>query len=916
MHFKFYLTSFLLSFTLIAAGQVVINEYSAANFSDHFDNFGEYEDWVELYNVGAVTIDLSGYHLSDNINNTDKWVFPDGVMINAGDHLMIYCSDLDQLAGTNVHAGFKLTQTKQEYIVLSDPNQNLVDAIQITEPNQVNHSTGRVTDGDPSWAVFNDPTPGNANTNAFVKYEDGPVLSEEAGFYSGSVTVAMTANPGVDIRYTLDGSEPTPSSTLYSNPVTVSQTTVVKATAFNSDPGVLPSFTEVNTYFIDVSHGVVVLSVAGDELNTLMGGNQINPIGSFEYFEGGAFIDEAYGEYNKHGNDSWAYQQRGIDWITRDQMGYTSSIDHKIFPRKDRNRYQRLILKAAANDNYSFEQGGAHIRDGYVHTLSQRADMELDERTSRSCVIYINGEYWGVYDMREKVDDPDFTNRYYNQGEKWLDYIKTWGGTWEEYGSRADWDALTTYITNNDMSVDANYEQVTEELNVQSLVDYMILNTHIVCTDWLNWNTSWWRGRNPNGEAQKWRYSLWDLDASFGHYINYTNIPDQSPNADPCFAENLPADFEGHGGLIGALMENEDFHSLYVNRYADMNNSFFTCDYMYALLDSMIADIEPEMQMQIDRWGGNYNEWQDNVQALKDFIGFRCTAINTGIEDCYDVEGPYPVTVNVEPPNIPNRVQVNTFIPNSFPYIGDYFVGTNLQFAARPAPAWAFSHWEVDNNVFTPDQFSEVIELALADSTGDIITAYFIPEVPCANAFDFEFTKTLSSIEAAWSGPPNFVSYEIGYRKTGSGDDYETISITDPKHTFFGLEVCTEYDIRVRSICDFAIGEYREFVEKTECFTDDNEAIAGIYEWNVFPNPFSDQLTTDVILAQASDLSIEIFAMNGQTLLHQDMSYSSAGQHIISLEVDANWPDGMYMVRVVTAEGSVVKRVVKSGNGF
>lgn len=911
MHLKFYPLLLFLLFTQSLFAQVVINEYSAANMDGISDNYGEREDWVELYNTGSSNADISGYWLSDRLNNPDKWEFPAGTILGPGEHLLIYCSDRDEVSGGFYHAGFKLTQTKQEYIVFSDPSQNLVDAIQIVAANQVNHSSGRVQDGDVSWGIFQNPTPGAPNSNASQGYDAKPVFSQEAGFYNGSVSLSISASAGAEIRYTLDGSEPTQSSTLYSNPFTITETTVVKAKAYGDDASFLPSFVEANTYFIDEEHTIPVLSIAGDDLADLLAGSQFDPRGSFEYFEDEQLIDEAYGEFNKHGNDSWAYPQRGIDYITRDQMGYTSSISHQIFPTKDRDNFQRLIIKAAANDNYPFSNGGAHIRDAYVHTLSDLGGFELDERTSRPCIVYLNGEYWGVYDMREKVDDPDFTRAYYDQGEKWLDYIKTWGGTWEEYGSRDDWDDLHDFITANDMSVQANYEQAAEELNMLSLIDYMIINTHVVCMDWLNWNTSWWRGRKPEGEAKKWRYALWDMDATFGHYINYTGIPNTEPNADPCYAEDLPADFEGHGELISALLENEEFHSLYVNRYADMNNSFFTCDYMFGLLDSMIAEIEPEMQQQIDRWGGTMPEWQSNVQELRDFIDSRCVEINGGIVDCYEVEGPFPVTVNIEPPNEPNNVRVNTFIPAEYPFMGDYFVGTTLGFTAVPDPDWELDHWEVDNNTFTPGQFATAIQLSLTDTLGDVVTAVFRPAIPCAPAVNYEFDTTLSSIIIAWDGPSNIISYELGYRKTGSGEDYSTFTLTDPGYSIFGLDICTEYDIRIRTICDFAVGAYDEFVIKTNCLTDTEEAQAGIFEWNAYPNPFQNDLTLDLILAEQTDVTLQVLNLAGQVLVHQPCGQMQTGQHRLPIETGSDWADGVYLIRVMTNEGTVVSRVMK-----
>lgn len=898
-------------FDMSAHAQVIINEYSAANLDGVTDNYGEHEDWVELYNAGTTTLSLEGYFLSDDPAEPEKWQFPAGIVIEPGEHLIVFCSDRNEYSMGFIHAGFKLTQTKHEYIVLSDPQHNTLDLVQITQPNQLNHSTGRIADADPNWGVFANPTPGAPNFGAKVGYAPIPSASHAAGFYNGPITVNLVVPPGTTVHYTTDGSEPTANSNTYSGPIFIGQTTVLKARAFPTSNNLLPGFTLVNTYFINEKHFMPVLSLAGDDIMTLLLGSQIEPRGSFEFFENEERIDLAYGEFNKHGNDSWAYDQRGIDYITRDQMGYTSSISHQIFPQKNRDNFQRLILKAAANDNYPALSDGAHIRDAYVHTLAQKAQLELDARTYRPCVIYINGQYWGIYEIREKVDDPDYTRYYYNQGEKWIDFIKTWGATWEEYGSRQDWDDLHYFITTNDMSVPSNYQYAKERLNMLSLIDYFIINTHTVCQDWLNWNTAWWRGRKPDGQAKKWRYTLWDMDATFGHYINYTGIPDPSANADPCYGEDLFADFEGHGKLIQSLMANEEFHSLYVNRYADLNNSFFTCDFMIDLLDSLLAAIEPEMPAHINRWGGSLSQWQQNVQQLKDFIYARCTVIDQGIVECYDVEGPYPVTVLVYPDNQMNKVRVNTFVPGSFPYVGDYFAGTNLSFAALPQDGWVLDHWEVVNNDFAPDPLADTIHLSLDNVFADTVIAVFRPDVPCPNAYNFSFDTTFSTIVAYWNGPPNFISYEFGYRKAGSNEEWTTFSTTENEFTLSGLDMCTSYEIRVRSICGFALGSYEYFTVNTACLntlTDES----NILEFYAYPNPFFASAKINLVTsADLTKVSLEVYTPTGQLLQNQYFDKLPTGQHHWIIDESNNWPSGIYLLVLKSKEGVLIRRVAK-----
>jgi len=903
------------TFLLIAGfaqAQVVINEFSAANRNGITDNYGEQGDWIELYNTGSSTFDLSGYHLSDNKANPTKFVIPNGVSIGAGGYLLVYATGRDEFDGGSLHTNFKLSQSPgNEEVVFADQAGNLITNYELEIANQLDHSRGRLTDGAADWGVLTNPTPGGPNNTVVTKYADPVLMDLEPGFYSGSVTINLsTTEPSAEIYYTVDGSEPTQSSILYTMPLIFDKTTVVRARAYSDAPNVIEGFIETNTYFVDDFHTIKVISIAGgDPLSDLMDGTQNEPIGSFELYEDdGLFLDEAVGDFNKHGNDSWAYPQRGLDYICRDEYGYNNDLDDEIFDNKERNDFQRLIIKAAANDNYPFENG-AHIRDAYVHTLSQNADMELDERTSEPCIMYVNGEYWGVYELREKVDDSDYTKEYYDQGKKWIDFIKTWGGTWEEYGSWDDWYDLFDFIENNDMTIDANYEYVNEEFNLLSLVDYMVLNTHIVCADWLNWNTAWWRGRKPTGEAQRWRYALWDMDASFGHYINYTGIPDTSPNADPCDNEDIGGfgDPEGHVVIVQALLENETFHSLYVNRYADMNNSFFTCEYMNGLLDDMIGEIQPEMQRQIDRWGGTYEGWEDAVQTLRDFIDSRCSVIDGGIVDCYDVEGPFPVVVNVEPAGTLNKVKVNTFVPQTYPYMGDYYGGVNMIFEALPEPGAQFLYWEVANNSFGPDQFQEVIDIAF--ETGDEITAHFVPAVPCAGPAGVTVDSMAYGLDVMWQGPGNTLSYEVKWREFGSGDDFIITSQTENELSLNGLQPCTQYEIELRTICNVATSETLNFVAQTLCLTSTEEEVA-LTDLNIYPNPFVDFVTAEFDLLDNENVLMELFNISGQRIqsIQEDRP---SGKQSMRMNIEQALPSGMYLMKLTTQKDQLSKVIVR-----
>ena len=281
-----------------------------------------------------------------------------------------------------------------------------------------------------------------------------------------------------------------------------------------------------------------------------------------------------------------------------------------------------------------------------------------------------------------------------------------WGSTWAQYGGQAafdDWDEIHSFALNNDLSNQANYQQVADEIDVTSLTDYILINSFVVCTDWINWNTSWWRGIDPAGSHQKWGYGLWDEDATFNHYINYTGVPDDTAEADPCYPEGITADPEQHIVLLNKLLENEEFRQYYITRYMDLMNTTFQEEEMIGVLEEIENSISPDMPQHIDRWGGIMNEWQDNVQKVKDFIIDRIDYIPGGLNDCYNLTGPYDITLNVEPEGA-GQIQFNsiTIENGDYPWSGSYNGGIDMLLeAVQSNSSYAFDHWELDNHTVT-----------------------------------------------------------------------------------------------------------------------------------------------------------------------------------------------------------------------
>lgn len=720
--------------------QVVINEFCIANYSDYAIS-GEFEDWVEFYNPTGAAVSLAGYYLSDNILNPMKYQIPAGVTVPANGYKIILISghgDYEPAFLGQTNTNFKISQSKGEELVFSDASGNVLESydFDVISPNQTNQSYGRLPNGSGPMVIYTNPSQNAVNSGpTATAYAIRPTISIQAGYQAAPIAVTLaTTEPNSTIYYTTNGQTPTNGSTVYAGPINISTTTVLKAIVYSSTAGILPSFVETNTYFFGADqHTVPVVSISG---NTLDGGWNGNELTTIEFFDqNGVFVVEGHGDTNEHGNDSNAYGQRGFDYIDRDALGYDAEVEAGVIHTSSRQSYQRLIFKAAANDNYPFSNGGAHIRDAYVHELSLLGNLHLDERKTESCIVYINAQYWGVYEIREKVDDTDYTDYYFDQPAGNVDFLKTWGATWTEYAAapgfnpQTQWNTLVNFITTNNMATQANYDYVLTQYNHMSLIDYFILNGYTVCTDWLNWNTAWWKGTDPLGDARRWRYALWDNDATFGHYINYTGVPSTQPTADPCQIEgegNVGG--QGHIPVLNALFDNPDFFADYIQRYAELSNTIFSCERMIEVLDSMILVIDPEMARQCQRWGGNVNTWNNNVQSLRDFIQARCASeIVGGIEDCYDVTA-YNVTFQISGVG-DIQVGETELSPYELPWSGTYFGDLAIDLQAlmdsmTTGPCSSFLGWEIISGTGTLSNPSDPIT-ELVVSSDVVVQANF-----------------------------------------------------------------------------------------------------------------------------------------------------------------------------------------------
>ena len=718
---------FLLIFISSAYGfnypqNLVINEIMSSNSVTLADKSGEYPDWLEIYNLGTTDATLTGCGLTDDPAVPMKWVFPAGV-IKSHKFLVVFCSGVSKTSDfTDLHTNFKINASG-ETLTISNSSVVIIDQVTVG-PLPPDVSYGRKPDGTPTWIYFSVATPGSANSSTgYSGITDAPQFSQIGGFFSGTVSISIgESTPGASVKYTLNGSEPTSSSNTYSTPIIISSTKVLRARAIKS--GFIDSKTTTNTYLINEHHELPVISISTDSANFFDWNTGIYVLGpnasdTQPYYGANYWQDwekpihiELFETNGTQGlsmdagvkiDGSWSrsYPEKTLCVYARGEYGF-SDIAYQLFPDLPYTSYQSFLLRNGGNDFWY-----AMMRDELTQTLLK--ETALDVSDYRPAIVFLNGVYWGLHNMREKESE-HFLAQHHGVDPNNVDRLTNDAEVMQ--GDNINYNNMYNFISTKDMTVQANYDSVKAMMDVDNFISYQVAEIYIDNTDWPGNNLKYWRERTPTG---KWRWIVWDTDFGFSLYSDqegytYNNLWAATATNGP----NPPWSTL----LLRRLLLNSQFKNDFINKFADYSNTVFEPTKVVNLINTFKSVIEPEWPYQYTRWNVlDLTDWHNQINTIISFANNRGAAVRQHFTDKFSLQGTINVTINLSNAAA-SKVQINTTLLNSYPFTGVYFKNITISLTAIPALGYKFIGWSGASN-----SSSAVISLT---PTGNVsITANF-----------------------------------------------------------------------------------------------------------------------------------------------------------------------------------------------
>lgn len=399
-----------------------------------------------------------------------------------------------------------------------------------------------------------------------------------------------------------------------------------------------------------------------------------------------------------HGGWSRAHPLKSLRLYARNLYD-ESSFNYPFFSDLPYTSYKRLVLRNSGNDFYN-----TYIRDAAIHRIVSY--LTFDTQAYQPAIVFINGEYWGIHNARER-QDKHYLERIYGVDPENIDLLENDGGIIE--GDADHYRAMLAFAENNLLSVQANYEYIKTLMDVQNFIDYQIANIFVANTDWPGNNIKYWRLKAdqynpdaPHGHDGRWRWLMYDTDFGFSMYGPLTHNTLQfaaAPNG-PGWPNPPWSTY-----LLRKLLTNNSFKNDFINRFADLMNTGLQSSRIVAIIKEMKQLLEPELPEHIHRWSspgwGSLNTWNSDVSSMINFANQRPAYQRNHIRSYFGINVNSYLTLDVGN-TAAGYIRVNTIAihhgtpgvsDQPYPWTGHYYGGIPIEVEAVPRKGYVFSHW-------------------------------------------------------------------------------------------------------------------------------------------------------------------------------------------------------------------------------
>jgi len=526
-----------------------------------------------------------------------------------------------------------------------------------------------------------------------------PVItfSQEGGFYDAPLAITLYA-PDARIYYTTNGNQPSRRSTPYRGPIDITETTVLRAIAYRDSQR---SEYVAQTYFIGelptkmpvVSIGISPYILFDSKKGLFLQGSNADtsresrPGANYwsrrevtahvEIYESnGQQVHNSRSGFRLFGGMSRLFPQKSIAIVARSGYG-EKRIRHEVFGPEGKKKFKFLILRNSGSD-----WGKSHLRDAFI--TSTVANWELDLQDYRPAHVYINGSYWGIYNIREKINRY-FLASHHDVDKDSLDLIEHYLTL--KRGSSKHYQRLLTYLRENDLSDPVHYAHVRRQMDIQNYMDYQIAQIYFDNRD-AGGNIRFWRPQTADG---KWRWILYDTDWGMAlHHkdaATYNSLAFHTEPDGPRWPNPPWSTF-----ILRSLLENDAFRAAFINRFADRMNTDLQSDYMLYRLETMYQHLRPEMHRHLDRWRLSENRWESEMDHIRGFIRERPQHMWQHLQEAYQTGPRRAVQLSA---TAGGKVILNKNLEiSSRPFFGTYFERIPITLQAIPNYGYRFSHWE------------------------------------------------------------------------------------------------------------------------------------------------------------------------------------------------------------------------------